>query len=202
MRATSVTPRCSPQTANAGLCASMPADAPTLTKHSVSTLGRHLRSRDSSILLLRDSRGGLACSPSLGAGRASAWLAPSMPSTSIGRGAAAGGWHGRCDGRVTEHHIAGGLPPKRLVLPKPISHSHGRRLRCGASVSQLLECRSMETDSTSLFTLGSCETETFFVISTSVKGLRRVARWVAAGIQELGCCVGRRVESYRPTLPQ
>jgi hypothetical protein len=163
MRVASATPRCHPHTARAGLSASRLATAPRLTtqfglapQNPGSQLGAPI------------SVGVGRRSPLFGADLASAGFVPSSASTVIDGGVAGPiGCAGRCDGRATENHMSGGLPPKRLVWPNSLLPFPGRRLERGASVSQLLTCRSMETDSTSLFTLGSSETGTALVISFS-----------------------------------
>jgi hypothetical protein len=167
MRVASATPRCHPHTARAGLSASRLATAPRLTtqfglapQNPGSQLGAPI------------SVGVGRRSPLFGADLASAGFVPSSASTVIDGGVAGPfGCAGRCDGRATENHMSGGLPPKRLVLPNSLLPFPGRRLERGASVSQPIELfRSMQTDSTSVLIgpVGS-ETGTALVISPSAE---------------------------------
>jgi hypothetical protein len=163
MRVASATPRCHPHTARAGLSASRLATAPRLTtqfglapQNPGSQLGAPI------------SVGVGRRSPLFGADLASAGFVPSSASTVIDGGVAGPiGCAGRCDGRATENHMSGGLPPKRLVVPNSLLPFPGRRLERGASVSQPIGLfRLMQTDSTSVLTgpVGS-ETGTALVIS-------------------------------------
>jgi hypothetical protein len=167
MRVASATPRCHPHTARAGLSASRLATAPRLTtqfglapQNPGSQLGAPI------------SVGVGRRSPLFGADLASAGFVPSSASTVIDGGVAGPfGCAGRCDGRATENHMSGGLPPKRLVLPNSLLPFPGRRLERGASVSQPIGLfRLMQTDSTSVLTgpVGS-ETGTALVISPSAE---------------------------------
>jgi hypothetical protein len=166
MRVASATPRCHPHTARAGLSASRLATAPRLTTQF--GLAPH---NPGSQLGAPRLRGVGRRSPLFGADLASAGFVPRTASTAF-RGGVAGpsGCRARCDGRATENHMSGGLPPKRLVLPNSLLPSrNGRRLERGASVSQPIELfRSIQTDSTSVLIgpVGS-ETGTALVISFS-----------------------------------
>jgi hypothetical protein len=201
MRITSTTPRCNPHTANAGMSASMPADAST-TDYTHSSTMAYLRSQHSSpgCRCVRALVG--ACSPLIGADLAAAGSVPSSASTVICGGVAGPiGCAGRCGGRTTERLHEGGLPPKRLNLSKSNLPKEGRGLCRGALVSQPLELfRSVQTDSTFVLTgPGGSETRSSSLVQPFVEGVRA---HVAQEQPNDGWCVGWSVDTFHLTHPR